>query len=209
MANTKLSRAAYVARGYGQLEPNHLSAQRNGQIYAQLPAKGDIDFLENGQFAKYNYAAGVVDFVGPGEWMLVYNEVKLYRERETYEDFALVKTDYNATVYSPLGQSNSQVVQVGTGLNGYNIGKFNYPVDMPAGSTMVPRLFKTMPGDIMTTNTIDEAAPVVGDIYTPSATGYLSKTGVVAENATQMKWQVVKVYTLADLKPAVKLMRIQ
>ena len=25
--------------GYGQVEPNHLSAQRNGQIYAQLPAK--------------------------------------------------------------------------------------------------------------------------------------------------------------------------
>lgn len=199
MANTKLSKAAYVARGYGQLEPNHLSAQRNGQIYAQLPAKGDIDFLENGQFAKYNYAAGVVDFAGVGEWMLVYNEVKLYRERETYEDFALVKTDYNATVYSPLGH----------GLNGCNIGKFNYPVDMPTGSTMVPRLFKTMPGDIMTTNTIDEATPAVGDIYTPSATGYLSKTGVVAENATQMKWQVVKVYTLADLKPAVKLMRIQ
>ena len=23
--------------GYGQVEPNHLSAQRTGQIYAQLP----------------------------------------------------------------------------------------------------------------------------------------------------------------------------
>ena len=23
--------------GFGQVEPNHLSAQRNGQVYAQLP----------------------------------------------------------------------------------------------------------------------------------------------------------------------------
>ena len=29
------SQASYVEMGYGQVEPNHLSAQRNGQIYAQ------------------------------------------------------------------------------------------------------------------------------------------------------------------------------
>ena len=40
--------------GFGQVEPNHLSAQRTGQIYAQLPAKSDINILENGQFVKYN-----------------------------------------------------------------------------------------------------------------------------------------------------------
>ena len=28
--------------GYGQVEPNHLSAQRTSQIYAQLPANKDI-----------------------------------------------------------------------------------------------------------------------------------------------------------------------
>ena len=28
----KKSIAAYVENGYGQVEPNHLSAQRNGQI---------------------------------------------------------------------------------------------------------------------------------------------------------------------------------
>ena len=32
MANKKLSSAAYVERGYAQVEPNHLSAQRTGQI---------------------------------------------------------------------------------------------------------------------------------------------------------------------------------
>ena len=35
----------YVTYGYGQVEPNHLSAQRTGQIYAQLPANKDIDVL--------------------------------------------------------------------------------------------------------------------------------------------------------------------
>jgi hypothetical protein len=75
--------------GYGQVEPNHLSAKRTGQIYAQLPAAEGIDVLENGQFVKYDLKEGVVNFTGAGEWMLVYNEVKLYDSRETYKDFAL------------------------------------------------------------------------------------------------------------------------
>lgn len=53
------SQASYVDYGYGQVEPNHLSAQRTAQIYAQLPAAADIDVLEQGQFVKYDYAAGV------------------------------------------------------------------------------------------------------------------------------------------------------
>lgn len=78
------SQAAYVEFGYGQVEPNHLSAQRTAQIYAQLPADPSIDILEQGQFVKYDYAAndngiGLVNFTGEGEWMLVYNEIKLYR----------------------------------------------------------------------------------------------------------------------------------
>lgn len=68
--------------GYGQVEPNHLSAQRTGQIYAQLPAADDITKLENGEFVKYDYANGVVNKTGEGEWMLVFNEIKLYDERE-------------------------------------------------------------------------------------------------------------------------------
>ena len=47
MAKSRLSeKALYVERGYGQVEPNHLSAQRTGQIYAQLPAKAGIEVLE-------------------------------------------------------------------------------------------------------------------------------------------------------------------
>ena len=33
-------------KGYGQVEPNHLSAQRNGQIYAQLPCNSSIPELQ-------------------------------------------------------------------------------------------------------------------------------------------------------------------
>ena len=35
--------------GFGQVEPNHLSAQRTSQIYAQLPANKNITQLENGK----------------------------------------------------------------------------------------------------------------------------------------------------------------
>jgi len=87
--------------GYGQVEPNHLSAQRTGQIYAQLPATG-IEQLENGQFVKYDYANGKVDFTGEGEWMLVFNEVKLYDGyRETYKDFAAKASDAVDSVIYP------------------------------------------------------------------------------------------------------------
>ena len=87
--------------GYGQVEPNHLSAQRTGQIYAQLPADSSIDKLENGQFVKYDYANGKVNFTGEGEFMLVLNEVKLYDERKTYKDVVMKKEDYVGKVMVP------------------------------------------------------------------------------------------------------------
>ena len=87
--------------GYGQVEPNHLSAQRTGQIYAQLPADSSIDKLENGQFVKYDYASGKVNFDGEGEFMLVLNEVKLYGNKETYKDFVMKKEDYVGKVMVP------------------------------------------------------------------------------------------------------------
>ena len=96
------SQAKYVELGYGQVEPNHLSAQRTAQIYAQLPADPSIDKLEQGQFVKYDYAKGLVNFTGEGEWMLVYNEIKLYREHQLDCEFAMIKDNYQARVYSPL-----------------------------------------------------------------------------------------------------------
>lgn len=93
----------FVEWGYGQVEPNHLSAQRTSQVYAQLPADPNIEVLEQGQFVKYDYANGLVNFTGKGEWMLVYNEIKLYREHQDDCEFAMVKDNYQARIYSPFG----------------------------------------------------------------------------------------------------------
>lgn len=159
--------------GFGQVEPNHLSAKRTGQIYAQLPAKG-IDVLENGQFVKYDYANGEVNLTGAGEWMLVFNEVKLYEDRQTYQHFALKAAD---------------------AVNG----------------EIVPRVFKTNIGDIYTTNMVvvdgkDDMEYKEGDILVPGEDGILAKKASPA--ATDMQWEVAKVYTLADGQAALKIVRI-
>ena len=165
--------ALLVKQGFGQLEPNHLSAQRNGQIYAQLPCDTSIEVLQNAQFVKYDYANGKVNYTGAGEWMLVYNEVKLYDPRHSYKDFALQKKNC-------------------------------------VGGEMVPRVMKTMVGDIFTTNLVDakEKATTlaVGDkLVVGESTGILEYS---AAPGAGMVWQVAKVYTMADGQPAVKIQRI-
>jgi len=254
MAFKRLSPTAnYVTYGFGQVEPNHLSAQRTAEIYAQLPADKTINILENGQFVKYDYANGVVDFTGPGEWMLVYNEVKVYADRETDQDFAMIRRDYVGNVYSPLGVTNADGTTINPLLktigaaseiypdghtetypgadygrnhfaigNKYEIEQFNEPQLAVAQATagngiMVPRVFKTHEGDIFTTNTIKcqvsnnvVTAPVLGEFLQIGQDGYLTSTGVKSMNGlTGMVWQVVKVYNLGDLQPAVKVMRVQ
>ena len=165
--------ALLVKQGFGQLEPNHLSAQRNGQIYAQLPCDSSIEVLQNAQFVKYDYAKGKVGYTGEGEWMLVYNEVKLYDPRHSYKDFALQKKNC---------------------------------VD----GEMVPRVMKTMVGDIFTTNLVDakekDTTLAVGDkLVVGESTGILEYS---AAPGAGMVWQVAKVYTMADGQPAVKIQRI-
>ena len=165
--------ALLVKEGFGQLEPNHLSAQRNGQIYAQLPCESSMEVLQNAQFVKYDYAEGEVNFTGEGEWMLVFNEVKLYDPRHSYKDFALQKKNC-------------------------------------VGGEMVPRVMKTMVGDIFTTNLVDakekDTTLAVGDKLIVGTTGILEYSATPEEGA--MVWQVAKVYTMADGQPAVKIQRI-
>lgn len=100
-----VDRAAHQRKGhnaYGVVEPNHLSAPRSGGVYAQLPAAEDIEVLEQGQFVKYDYANGEVNFTGEGPWMMVFNEEKLYDERkQAHADFALVKDDFYDGVMTP------------------------------------------------------------------------------------------------------------
>lgn len=264
------SQAAYVEVGYGQVEPNHLSAQRNAQIYAQLPADPAIDVLEQGQFVKYDYAAGLVNFTGKGEWMLVYNEIKLYREGQLDCEFAMLKDNYQARVYSPLDYEATQEMYGPTrllqgvrerwnpetktfdaideipvyGKDGkatdvvadysvankihdyYEMDDINNPEIeedyrkrlfmkirdykermMPKGATMVPRVFKTMPGDIFTTNTVNETELAVGDLLTPQAKdGILAKAGAADAD---MIWEVAMVYNMPDFQRGVKIVRIK
>jgi hypothetical protein len=242
--------------GYGQVEPNHLSGQATKEVYAQLPADKNIEILENGQFAKYNYAKEVVDFDGPGEWMLVFNEIKLYRDHQVDAEFAMLKDNYQARVYSPFGgdrdgnpdiawtkQSryyNGQGVDAKDGSitfdneNGtVTVGDKTWPIDdvtagpdyyephynedpfhiaslakeklMPEnGSSMVPRLIKTHVGDIFTTNMIEDEEVALEDELSPNDKGILSTSG-----DGSIVWQVVKIYTMPDHQPGVKLMRIK
>ena len=222
-----MSQATYVEYGYGQVEPNHLSAQRTGQIYAQLPANKEIAVLENGQFAKYDYMNNEVNFTGAGEWMLVFNEIKLYREHQLDCEFAMIKDNYVARVYSPSnGEMNfdkQSRYYGGKDADGETIEKVTAPADMyelhynedpfhiasqikpqlmPEGTKMVPRLFKTNVGDIFTTNMIKAEELKLGDVLTPG------EDGILAVGEGEMKWQVVKVYTMPDFQRGVKIMRI-
>lgn len=229
MAKNRLSAVAtYVDRGYGQVEPNHLSAQRTGQIYAQLPADSNINVLENGQFVKYDYANGLVNFTGAGEWMLVLNEVKIYRDNMSTCDFAMKKDDYAAYVYSHIdgtnptyanarnyqGVAKEDEFEPDTTGNPFVVEKFTSPAMMPTGTTMVPRVMKTNIGDIFTTNTINVgdtepyATLALGDVLAVGDDGYLCPEADKGSNAGTMRWKVAKVYTLADRQKAVKLIRI-
>lgn len=268
------SQATYPEVGFGQVEPNHLSAQYTGQIYAQLPAAADIDMLEQGQFVKYDYMNEVVNFTGAGEWMLVYNEIKLYRDFQRDCEFAMIKGNYQARVYSPLDGTKMQEMYGPTRfLQGVReqydpaTGEFNklggemiydeeakkwrnaeegetvpdYAVAskvadiyeemtdvntpgidevskrlfmklrdykekmMPAGTAMVPRVFKTNVGDIYTTNMIN-ATP---EELTLGATLKVGEKGILEPGTDdKMTWQVVKIYTMPDHQRGVKIMRI-
>lgn len=229
-----LSQASYVEYGYGQVEPNHLSARRTGQIYAQLPAKADIQLLENGQFVKYDYAEGEVNFTGAGEWMMVFNEIKLYREEQLDCEFAMKKDDYVARVYSPLDPATVDWSKQSRYFGGknydqdgneiaiekvtakpdmyelhYNEDPFHFesdtkPMMMPTGTNMVPRVFKTNVGDIYTTNMVNADTLALGDTLVPGEKGILE-----AGSEGDMVWQVVKVYNMPDFQKGVKLMRIK
>lgn len=87
---------------YAVVEPNHLSAPRDGRVYGQLPAAEGIDILEQGTFVKYDYAAGEVNFTGEGPWMMVFNEEKLYDERfQRHHHYAMKRADFYDKIMTP------------------------------------------------------------------------------------------------------------
>lgn len=204
----------FTRNGWGQVEPNQLSAQKTGQIYASLPLDKSVTVLQNGEFMYYSYVDGVVTAEPTNgkmaEPMLVFNEVKLYEEpyRTSYKDFAMIRVGDNYVT--------SKLATAGYGDGAENKGATNaehteYPYRMDG---VAPRLMKTNIGDLMTTNMVTTGVEyAVGDLLAPAAvtatdggkTLVLTKT----DSATGMAWQVVKVYTMPDGQPGLKLQRVQ
>ena len=208
---------AFTRNGYGQVEPNQLSAQKTGQIYASLPLASDVDILQNGEFMYYDYKSGTVTANGVGEPMLVFNEVKLYEPfwQTSYKDFAMIRVGDNYVT--------SRLATAGYGDGAETEGVAPNPghSDWQAGYRMdgiAPRLFKTNVGDIFTTNMVETGAEITykqGDTLklkkvnkAADKTGntlVLSKTGDI----DALEFVVAKVYTMPDGQPGLKLQRIK
>lgn len=200
--------------GYGQVEPNQLSAQKTGQIYASLPLDADVTVLQNGEFMFYDYAAGKVsadDSTGVAEPMLVFNEIKLYEPfwRTSYKDFAMIRVGDNY-VTSKLATAEYGDGALTTGA-AISPAHTEYPYRMDG---IAPRLFKTNVGDIMTTNMVKDGAAVtyaVGDKLVPVKNATTKTLQLETDNSATsgMIWVVVKVTTMPDGQDAVKLQRVQ
>lgn len=166
--------------GYGQVEPNHLAAQATKEVYAQLPANKDITILENGQFAKYDYAKREVNFTGDGEWLMVWNEVKHYDPRfKALKDFAQIKTDCVDGIMVP----RLMAIKIGDIFTTNTLGANN----------------KSNIAEVETAATV-----VKGDKLTPGTNGFLK----AVSTETSFILKVVEITTLPDGQDAVKLQRI-
>ena len=208
---------AFTRNGYGQVEPNQLSAQKTGQIYASLPLASDVDILQNGEFMYYDYKSGTVTADGVGEPMLVFNEVKLYEPfwQTSYKDFAMIRVgdNYVTSRLATAGYGNGAETEGVTPNPGHSDWQAGYRMD-----GIAPRLFKTNVGDIFTTNMVETGASITysqGDILklkkvskAADKTGntlVLSKEG----NIDALEFVVAKVYTMPDGQPGLKLQRIK
>ena len=229
---------AFKRVGYGQVEPNQLSAQKTGQIYASLPLDTAVNVLQNGEFMYYDYVSGKVsadDSTGIAEPMLVFNEIKLYEPfwRRSYKDFAMIRVNtVNAAgttapgenyVTSDLAVNGPVEGRYGDGATTPSVlpnpGHTEYPYRMDG---FAPRLFKTNIGDIYTTNMVKaddgttEVTYGLGDLLVPvkntdSKTLQLEKftPAQAGDKPTGMAWAVVKVYTMPDGQDGLKLQRVQ
>ena len=208
---------AFTRNGYGQVEPNQLSAQKTGQIYASLPLASDVDILQNGEFMYYDYKSGTVTADGKGEPMLVFNEVKLYEPfwQTSYKDFAMIRVgdNYVTSRLATAGYGDGAETKGVTPNPGHSDWQSGYRMD-----GIAPRLFKTNVGDIFTTNMVETGAEITytqGDTLklkkvakAPDKTGntlVLSKSGTI----DALEFVVAKVYTMPDGQPGLKLQRIK
>ena len=220
--------ANFTRIGFGQVEPNQVSAQKTGQIYASLPLDKSVKILQNGEFMYYSYADNKVTAeptVSGQEPMLVFNEIKIYEDYLRLKDFAMIRVGDNyVTNPSAVGRVTQANYGWADGVDTYGDGSSNVPTDAnPPHSDyqaakyrmdgFAPRMFKTNVGDIFTTNMVETGVEyAVKDILklkkvtdNGSSTLVLSKTGDIPE----LEFVVTKVYTMPDGQPGLKLQRIK
>ena len=189
-------------KGYGQVEPNHLSAQLTGQIFSDLPLDETVAVLQNGEFMYYDGVAGKVTGTSTNitEPYLVYNEEKIYTDWGTRKDFAMIRevdnyyTENDITSGDRKGTTGAKVI--GQQNSGYRLDGF------------APRLFKINIGDIFTTNMVTLGDYNVGDKLVPTFNAN-SNTLVLSTGAgTENVYLVLKTTTMPDGQPGLKLQRI-
>lgn len=166
--------------GFGQVEPNHFTGIVDGSIYAQLPVDTEAlgKVIEQGRFAKYDYANGKVDLTGEGQWLMIYNEEKLYDERyQSHKDFAMIAKNYSD------GEIVPRLIEIPVG-DIYTTNTFGANTDKDAE--------------------VEGIELSVGDKLYVGEDGYLAKSG----DEQGPVFQVVKEYTMPDGQPGVKLQRI-
>lgn len=227
---------AFDRTGYGQVEPNQLSAQKTGQIYASLPLDKEVNLLQNGEFMFYDYANGTVNAgktadattgtvdTTMSEPYLVFNEIKLYEDfwRTSYKDFAMIRVGdnyvttnlaVNGPVTGRYGDGSTTVGVVPSTTNppsaADSVGHTEYPYRMDG---IAPRLFKTNVGDIYTTNMVDKTGTyAVGTVLnlkkTTRNTLELASGVAAADKVSDIEFTVVKVYTMPDSQPGLKIQR--
>lgn len=222
---------AFTRVGYGQVEPNQLSAQKTGQIYASLPLDSAVNVLQNGEFMFYDKANGSVNSGKEavtdvsvktyGEPMLVFNEIKLYEPfwRTSYKDFAMIRVGENY-VTSTFATNGPITPHYGDGATTVGVNPqfphTEYPYRMDG---FAPRLFKTNVGDIYTTNMVKDGNDVtyaVGDLLGLVATdrGTLQLEKVVTGNdaptyVSDIRFIVSKVYSMPDGQDGLQIQRVQ
>lgn len=222
---------AFTRVGYGQVEPNQLSAQKTGQIYASLPLDSAVNVLQNGEFMFYDKANGSVNSGKEavsevsvktyGEPMLVFNEIKLYEPfwRTSYKDFAMIRVGENY-VTSTFATNGPVTPHYGDGATTVGVNPqfphTEYPYRMDG---FAPRLLKTNVGDIYTTNMVkagNDVTYAVGDLLGLVATdrGTLQLEKVVSGNdaptyVSDIRFIVGKVYTMPDGQDGLQIQRVQ
>lgn len=211
---------AFKRIGYGQVEPNQLSGIKTGQIFASLPLAKNVNVIQNGEFMYYDYVSGTVsaeDSTSVAEPMLVYNEIKIYEPWLSYKDFAMIRVGDNyVTSNAAVGRVTSANVDGTVYGDGATTGGAEInPAHTEYGYRMdgiAPRLVKTNVGDIFTTNMVATGDLVTyskGDILklkkTDRNTLELDKEG----NIDTVAFAVVKVYTMPDGQPGLKVQRVK